>query len=111
MRKQSAFRIAGAALVALGAVGVFTVADDTRHLGELAGVASVVTSGLAFLGAASKDVSSKLALQWLPAGLAVGLVVGLATDRAVPATAGGFVLGLVLAYLRRDAHERHGAKN
>ena len=97
------FRTVGAVLVVLGALGVLTVADDTRHLGELAGVASVMTSGLAFLGAASRDVSRKLALQWLPAGLAIGLMVGLATDKAAPATAGGVVLGLVLAYIRRDA--------
>ena len=85
----------------LAVLGFGTVADDWRHVGELAGVGAVMASGLAFLGAAYGVGSPEIALEWVPAGIGVGLVIGFATDRMPLAVAFGLGAGLLTGYARR----------
>lgn len=103
MPRRHLFRTAGWALIILALLGLLVIADDWRHTGELAGVGAVLASGLAFLGASSTSLSQRLALEWLPAGIAVGLVVGFATDHTALGTVCGLAGGVVLACARHAA--------
>jgi hypothetical protein len=47
--KMNKLRWFGIALVILGVLGFFTVADDLRHKGELMGVSSVLLLGIVIL--------------------------------------------------------------
>jgi integral membrane sensor domain MASE1 len=101
VKRQTVFKAVGTLLIAVGVLGVMTVADDLRHLGEVFGVAAVLVSGLAFVGASLDVLSTYLALQWLPAALAVGLAVGVALDATPAAVTLGFFAGLILAFILR----------
>ena len=101
MPKRRFLATLGWTLVVLAVLGFGTVADDWRHAGELAGVAAVLASGLAFLGAAYGVGSQAVALEWVPAGIGVGLVIGFATDRMPLAVAFGLGAGLLIGYARR----------
>jgi len=92
----------GVLLIALAIVGFATVADDLRHFGEIAATTSVLLAGASLVAASTEVLSRHLACQWVPVGLAAGLVAGMATDAVPVAAALGLLAGLFLARLRRD---------
>lgn len=108
MRRESAFTVAGAVLVAAGLIGLLTVADDLRHVGELAGVAAVLLAGLALVVAGTGVVARHLALEWVPVGFGAGLVAGAALDATPAAVATGLVAGLALAAAFRRRRRSDG---
>ena len=93
--------IAGLAVVALSLAGVVSVADDWRHVGEIAGTVAVFLGGLALVGDGLGVLAGRLALRWIPLGLLAGAFAGAVADRMAAGVTGGLVLGLILAYLRR----------
>lgn len=94
--------LAGCALIVVAVIGFLTVADELRHIGEFFGVLAVLLCGVCLLLAGLYPRwSAALALQWAPAGIAVGALVGAATDRVVLGVLLGSGLGLLLARLRR----------
>lgn len=95
-------KIAGFALVALAGTGFLTVADEFRHIGELFGVVGILMAGIACLVAGLfPKVSTAFVLQWVPVGIAVGMIVGAASDRMVAGVCAGTVFGMVLAFFLR----------
>jgi hypothetical protein len=93
----------GTVLVVAALAGFLTVADDIRHTGEFFAVAGVFVSGLAFLGAGVyPQLSTVVALQWLPPGVALGFVCGAAADRVAVGVCSGAALGVLLAWFRRE---------
>ncbi len=100
---RRAYLTLGCLLVTVALVGFITVADDIRHTGELFVVLGILFSGAA-LGVAGlfPRVLSVLALHWVPAGVAVGAIVGVVTDRVMYGVSVGSAAGLVLARLRRS---------
>jgi hypothetical protein len=93
--------IAGLAMVALSLVGVVSVADDWRHVGEIAGTVALFLGGLALVGDGLGILAERLALRWVSLGLLAGAFAGAVADRMAAGVAGGLVLGLILAHLRR----------
>lgn len=89
-------------MVALSVAGYATVADELRHAGEFLGVSAILLGGLALIVAASNILSRWFAFWWLTAGLLLGVLLGAAADHMPACVAGGFVLGTVVAYLRRE---------
>jgi hypothetical protein len=92
------FKVAGGILVAVAGVGFITVADELRHIGEFFAVLGILLSGVSLLVAGfSPRVSRILAPQWVPLGIAMGMLGGAAADRTVSGVSLGVGLGLVLA--------------
>jgi hypothetical protein len=97
-RKRRWFRWAGIAFLLAGCLGFLTVADDLRHTGELLGVAGVACAGLSLVVASTENrVSTRVAPQWVAAGIGVGELVGAAVDNMLVGVCGGVVVGLLLA--------------
>jgi hypothetical protein len=93
----------GVALVTAALVGFITVADDIRHTGEFFAVLGILLSGAALLMAGLfPRTLSVLALHWVPAGIALGALVGAFTDTVVLGVSVGAALGIVLARLGRS---------
>jgi hypothetical protein len=88
----------------MGLAGFFVVADDLRHSGEAFGVAAVLISGLAFIGASRGHLASFMSLAWLPVGLLLGTVGGAAFDVTGWGFLTGLLLGTGLARLNRMHH-------
>ena len=97
------YKVAGGGLIALAGIGFITVADDLRHTGELFGVLGILLAGITLLIAGFwPKASSMLALQWVAAGIGIGMVGGAALDRMVAGVCVGAALGLVMAYALRS---------
>jgi hypothetical protein len=93
-------RTVGAVLVVVAVVGFLTVADDLRHVGELAGVSSLLVAGCALLTASFRNrVSAVADLRWLAALVLVGALVGTAFDRTVLGVLAGAGAGIGAALL------------
>lgn len=94
--------VLGGILIAVAGVGFLTVADELRHIGEFFAVLGILVAGICLLLAGLYPrLSSKMALQWAPLGIALGAVAGAAVDRAVLGVSLGCLSGLFLAYFRR----------
>lgn len=102
MAKRRLLFATGIAMVALSVAGFATVADELRHTGEFFGVSAILLGGLALIVAASNILSRWFAFGWLTAGLLLGALLGVAADHMPAGVVGGFVLGTVVAYLRRE---------
>jgi hypothetical protein len=97
-------RIVGILLVVIGCVGFGTIADDLRHTGELFGVGGILMIGVVFVVAdSSHAVTRRLALNWLAAGVGMGILVGATMDRVPMCVAVGGALGALAwgIFLRR----------
>src|SRR5512144_2476419 len=93
----------GLVLIVAAVAGFVTVADDSRHTGELFAVAGILISGVALLAAGTYTrASSVVALQWLPVGIGLGMLCGAAADKVALGVSLGTALGLLLARVRRD---------
>jgi hypothetical protein len=93
----------GSLLVIIACAGFATVADDFRHSGEFFAVSGILVSGFAFLASGLfPKLQSFLALQWIGAGIAVGLLFGAFLDRVALGLGAGLGLGLLLAYFHRN---------
>ena len=93
----------GSLLVTIAFVGFATVADDFRHSGEFFAVVGILLSGATILASGLfPRLRTFLALQWIGAGIAVGLLFGAFLDRVAFGLVAGIALGLLLAYLRRS---------
>lgn len=92
----------GSVLTIAAFVGFATVADDARHSGEFFAVLGLLLSGLAILASGLfPKLRRFLALQWVGAGIAAGLLLGALLDRVALGFAAGMALGLCLAYFQR----------
>jgi hypothetical protein len=98
----SRYRLMGLGLMVIACIGFFTVADESRHIGELFGVIGILVSGIAIAAAGFfPKLSPFIALQWVAAGIGIGMVVGAVTDSMVAGVCGGVSLGLIASYLMR----------
>lgn len=95
-------RIAGSILLVGAAVGFVIVADDLRHVGEVAGVASLAIAGAALVAASiPSPFSRSLALPWIAAAVLAAALIGVVIDRMALSVCAGAVVGLPAALLRR----------
>lgn len=92
---------AGILMVAVSFAGYATVADDLRHVGEIAGVSAILLAGLALIGDAYRVMERWLALRWVAAGVLAGSILGTAIDATLVGLGLGLATGVVLA---RAAH-------
>ena len=98
-------QLSGITLLLIGVVGFMLVADDLRHVGESAAVASITVSGLALIGASRGMLAHFGNLAWLPVGLFIGMIGGVAIDAAGWGFVAGLIIGIVLMRLK------HGKAN
>lgn len=100
--RSSPFAILGSVLIVASAIGLFTVADELRHTGELFGVLAVLLCGVSLvLAGLCPRLSPVVALQWAPVGILLGALVGSVVDRVVVGVLAGSLLGILLARRRR----------
>lgn len=111
MRKSIA-NVTGGILVGCALVGYLTVADELRHIGEFFAVSGILVSGLSLLAYARyPGLATHLSLNWLPAGVGLGMLAGAVVDREVMGVCIGLVGGLVLARaFRRTARPKFQAQ-
>ena len=102
MNNGKIFRIAGFIIIGIAVIGFMTVADEFRHMGELIGVSGVLISGFFLVVAGYKNsLTRQFALQWLPVGIGIWLIIGAVIDNMVTGLIGGVLTGLIIAYFAR----------
>jgi hypothetical protein len=92
-------------MVVLAVAGYLTVADDFRHVGELAGVSALLVAGLALVGDAYHVMAHWLSLRWIAVGVVAGTAIGGAADVAATGFVAGVAAGAVLALIRARSVE------
>jgi hypothetical protein len=99
-------RVVGCILVAMGILGIFTVADDLRHVGEILGVSSVLVIGLLLVAASwTSSIKLRVGCYVLSAALALGALAGAVTDHVAFGVGGGLAIGGVVAAVLVRLHE------
>lgn len=95
------FRILGTILVILGSLGLLTVADEGRHVGELQGVTTMMVAGLIFLLIDFRfPVFRRVALQWISICLLACIPIGGVWLDNMPVGIGiGLLSGILLALI------------
>jgi hypothetical protein len=96
-------KVGGIMLVIAGRIGFLTVADDLRHPGELAGVASLLLAGIVLV-ASGRPATRGLALHWVAVGIGIGIVAGAAFDHMLVGLGGGAALGAIKVAVSRTTH-------
>jgi hypothetical protein len=97
--------VAGIVLILGAALGFFTVADDLRHKGELAGVGGVLLAGCVLLVAGMNPPATRgLALHWVAVGIGIGIGAGAAFDHVLAGVGGGAALGAIKMAISRPPH-------
>jgi hypothetical protein len=96
------YRIIGFILIVISVIGFFTVADEFRHMGELICVSGVLLAGIFLVTAGFQNlVTRHFAFQWVPVGIASGLLLGAVMDDMLAGIFTGIFTGLLIAFLKR----------
>ena len=88
-------QVLGLSGVVMGCLGLFTVADDLDHRGEIFCVGGVLVAGVALLLDGSPLLAQRLPLRWVAAGIGVGEVVGAVMGQVPVGVGGGAILGAI----------------
>ena len=87
-------------MIALSLAAFLIVADDWRHVGEIAGASSLLLAGLALVADAYRILARWFALRWVAVGSLLGAILGTAIDATLAGLIIGTVAGFVLAQSR-----------
>jgi hypothetical protein len=99
-RQRRLILVVGIIMVGLSLVGYATVADDFRHVGEFAGVSSLLLGGLALIGDAFYVMARWLVLRWVTVGMLLGATLGTAMNATVIGFGVGSAIGVAMALFR-----------